>query len=170
MYKLAVFHYSSLLLLCILDMTLMTSGLPPLSRRSFVIPVSNSPDDAADAKQDDWDVFFPSLFLHDWKIQMSAPIPEAAASSKRGHPRRGWLFAPQRTETRRFSEWLFLLYFSSLEEVLPAQWASQSDGTVKRNIVVADDAAFRQKSKLLTSMERQKWLNSYMQKLLVVNS
>lgn len=40
----------------------------------------------------------------------------------------------------------------------------------KRSIVVADDAAFREKSKMLTAMERQKWLNSYMQKLLVVNS
>ncbi|XP_019344393.2 tuberoinfundibular peptide of 39 residues [Alligator mississippiensis] len=39
----------------------------------------------------------------------------------------------------------------------------------KRSIVVADDAAFREKSKLLTAMERQKWLNAYMQKLLVVN-
>lgn len=65
---------------------------------------------------------------------------------------------------------LFLFYFSSLEEVLPAEGASQSGVKVKRNMVVADDAAFREKSKLLTSMERQKWLNSYMQKLLVVNS
>uniref|UniRef100_A0A670ZI56 Tuberoinfundibular peptide of 39 residues n=1 Tax=Pseudonaja textilis TaxID=8673 RepID=A0A670ZI56_PSETE len=40
----------------------------------------------------------------------------------------------------------------------------------KRSIVVADDAAFREKSKMLTAMERQKWLNSYMQKFLVVNS
>lgn len=53
---------------------------------------------------------------------------------------------------------------------MPAQWASQNEGMVKRNMVVADDAAFREKSKLLASMERQKWLNSYMQKLLVVNS
>lgn len=55
-------------------------------------------------------------------------------------------------------------------EVLPAEWASESGGTAKRNMVVADDAAFREKSKMLTSMERQKWLNSYMQKLLVVDS
>lgn len=53
---------------------------------------------------------------------------------------------------------------------MPAGWASQSGRMVKRNMVVADDAAFREKSKMLTSMERQKWLNSYMQKLLVVNS
>lgn len=54
--------------------------------------------------------------------------------------------------------------------MLPAEWASESGGTAKRNMVVADDAAFREKSKMLTSMERQKWLNSYIQKLLVVDS
>lgn len=59
---------------------------------------------------------------------------------------------------------------SSTERVAPAGWSSQDADMVKRNMVVADDAAFREKSKLLTSMERQKWLNSYMQKLLVVNS
>lgn len=60
---------------------------------------------------------------------------------------------------------------SSVERAWPADWSSQgAAGLVKRNMVVADDAAFREKSKLLTSMERQKWLNSYMQKLLVVNS
>lgn len=37
-------------------------------------------------------------------------------------------------------------------------------------MAVADDAAFREKSKLLTSVERQKWLNSFMHKLLVVKS
>lgn len=57
-----------------------------------------------------------------------------------------------------------------MEGAWPSSWPSQGSGTVKRNMVVADDAAFREKSKLLTSMERQKWLNSYMQKLLVVNA
>lgn len=58
----------------------------------------------------------------------------------------------------------------SAEGAWPSNWSSQESGTMKRNMVVADDAAFREKSKLLTSMERQKWLNTYMQKLLVVNS
>lgn len=66
-----------------------------------MISVPNSPDDATDAKQDGWDVFFPSLYVHDWKIQtMSAPTPEAVASSRRGLLPPGWLFAPQRIETR----------------------------------------------------------------------
>uniref|UniRef100_A0A8C4WIF3 Tuberoinfundibular peptide of 39 residues n=1 Tax=Gopherus evgoodei TaxID=1825980 RepID=A0A8C4WIF3_9SAUR len=53
------------------------------------------------------------------------------------------------------------------QEVPPAELAPGWGG--KRSIVVADDAAFRERSKMLTAMERQKWLNSYMQKLLVVN-
>lgn len=63
---------------------------------------------------------------------------------------------------------------SQVEEDLvkgwPMDWQERLGNQEKRNIVVADDAAFREKSKLLTAMERQKWLNSYMQKLLVVNS
>ncbi|XP_074873989.1 tuberoinfundibular peptide of 39 residues [Carettochelys insculpta] len=53
--------------------------------------------------------------------------------------------------------------WSGTRQEVPAGWGG------KRNIVVADDAAFRERSKLLTAMERQKWLNAYMQKLLVVN-
>lgn len=72
-------------------------------------------------------------------------------------------------------EWVPLSQ-SQMEEKLmkgwPGDWQQprQVGNQEKRNIVVADDAAFREKSKLLTAMERQKWLNSYMQKLLVVNS
>ncbi|KAM4723253.1 tuberoinfundibular peptide of 39 residues [Anableps anableps] len=117
-----------------------------------------NPEDPQEAKRDDWDVLFPSISLHDWNIQMmSAPSLRAAAGdSKAGVMRAAWLFAPERTE-------------ASVDGVWPAEWASGAR-LVKRNMVVADDAAFREKSKLLTSMERQKWLNSYMQKLLVVNS
>lgn len=69
--------------------------------RSLMISFSKSPDDPSAAKQDDWDMFFPSLYLHNWKIQtMSAPTLEAAASSKRGLMQQGWLFGPQRMETR----------------------------------------------------------------------
>ncbi|GAA6229524.1 tuberoinfundibular peptide of 39 residues [Lates japonicus] len=143
---------TSFLLLCILGMTLVTSGFPQprLSLRST--------DDSEELKQDDWDILFPSISLRDWSIQMmSAPSLRAAADSKAGLMREAWLFAPERAE-------------ASMERAWPAEWSSQGAGMVKRNMVVADDAAFREKSKLLTSMERQKWLNSYMQKLLVVNS
>ncbi|XP_054909576.1 tuberoinfundibular peptide of 39 residues [Poeciliopsis prolifica] len=104
------------------------------------LPLRN-PEDPQETKRDDWDVLFPSISLHDWNIQA-------------GLMGDAWLFAPEHPEA----------------SVWPAQWASQGARMVKRNMVVADDAAFREKSKLLTSMERQKWLNSYMQKLLVVNS
>uniref|UniRef100_A0A3Q3AUB5 Tuberoinfundibular peptide of 39 residues n=1 Tax=Kryptolebias marmoratus TaxID=37003 RepID=A0A3Q3AUB5_KRYMA len=118
-----------------------------------------SPDDPEEVKRDDWDVLFPSISLHDWDIQMMAAAPglRAAADAKTGLMREAWLFGPERTA-------------ASVEGVWPADWASDGARLLKRNMVVADDAAFREKSKLLTSMERQKWLNSYMQKLLVVNS
>ncbi|XP_042244495.1 tuberoinfundibular peptide of 39 residues isoform X3 [Thunnus maccoyii] len=147
---LPAFPRTSFLLLCILGMTLVTSGFPQPR-----LPLS--PDDS-EAKRDDWDVVFPSISLRDWSIQMmSAPSLRAAANSKTGLMREAWLFAPERAE-------------ASVERAWPAEWSSQDAGMVKRNMVVADDAAFREKSKLLTSMERQKWLNSYMQKLLVVKS
>lgn len=62
------------------------------------------------------------------------------------------------------------LYVARMDQAWSSEWPSREAGMTKRNMVVADDAAFREKSKLLTSMERQKWLNTYMQKLLVVDS
>uniref|UniRef100_A0A3B3XN83 Tuberoinfundibular peptide of 39 residues n=2 Tax=Poecilia mexicana TaxID=48701 RepID=A0A3B3XN83_9TELE len=145
------------------------SELFPVSRLSFLLiwllvlsssafpqprlPLRN-PEGPQEAKRDDWDVLFPSISLHDWNIQMLSAPGLRAADSKAGLVGDAWLFAPERPEA----------------SVWPAQWASEGARMVKRNMVVADDAAFREKSKLLTSMERQKWLNSYMQKLLVVNS
>ncbi|XP_034531741.1 tuberoinfundibular peptide of 39 residues [Notolabrus celidotus] len=152
MSELPSFSRMSALLLCILGMTVMTSGLPHprLNLRS--------PDDSEEPKQYDWDILFPSISLRDWSIQMmSAPSLREAANSKGGLMREAWLFGPERAE-------------ASDERAWPAMWSPQGGGLMKRNMVVADDAAFREKSKLLTSMERQKWLNSYMQKLLVVNS
>ncbi|XP_013869140.1 tuberoinfundibular peptide of 39 residues, partial [Austrofundulus limnaeus] len=120
-------------------------------------PPPSGPDDPEEVKRDDWDVLFPSISLHDWNIQMMLPGLRAAADSKTGLMREAWLFGPERTE-------------AGVEGLWPADWASDGARLLKRNMVVADDTAFREKSKLLTSMERQKWLNSYMQKLLVVNS
>ncbi|XP_041810493.1 tuberoinfundibular peptide of 39 residues [Chelmon rostratus] len=148
MSELPAFPRMSILLLCTLG---MTWGFPQPG-----LPL-RTPDDSVEPKQDDY-VLFPSISLHDWSIQMmSAPSLRAAADSKAGLMREAWLFAPERAE-------------ASMETAWPDEWSPQGAGTVKRNMVVADDAAFREKSKLLTSMERQKWLNSYMQKLLVVNS
>ncbi|XP_029317242.1 tuberoinfundibular peptide of 39 residues [Cottoperca gobio] len=151
MSDLPAFPRMSFLLLCILGMTSVTSGFPQPR-----LPL-RSPDDSEEHKRDDWDVLFPSISLRDWSIQMMSALSlQAAADSETGQIRE-YLFAPERAE-------------ASMERAWPAKWSSQGASTVKRNMVVADDAAFREKSKLLTSMERQKWLNSYMQKLLVVNS
>ncbi|XP_069573539.1 tuberoinfundibular peptide of 39 residues isoform X1 [Brachyistius frenatus] len=169
MSELPAFPRMSLLLLGILGMTLLTSGFPQPQ-----LPL-RGPDDSEDPKRDSWDVLFPSISLRDWSIQMmSAPSLRAATDSKAGMMREVWLFSPERAESRRQSNNLSCFFHqcevASVEGVWPAEWSSQGTRMVKRNMVVADDAAFREKSKLLTSMERQKWLNSYMQKLLVVNS
>uniref|UniRef100_A0A087Y2N4 Tuberoinfundibular peptide of 39 residues n=1 Tax=Poecilia formosa TaxID=48698 RepID=A0A087Y2N4_POEFO len=158
------------------------SELFPVSRLSFLLiwllvlsssafpqprlPLRN-PEGPQEAKRDDWDVLFPSISLHDWNIQMLSAPGLRAADSKAGLVGDAWLFAPERPEDKTSRMSLIVHFVSS---VWPAQWASEGTRMVKRNMVVADDAAFREKSKLLTSMERQKWLNSYMQKLLVVNS
>ncbi|KAG7509881.1 tuberoinfundibular [Solea senegalensis] len=147
-----VFPRKSFLLLHILGMTLVTTAFP-----QHQLPLRRM-DESEESKQHDWDVLFPSIALRDWSVQMmSAPSLRSAADSKAGLMRKAWLFAPVRAEAGMAKAW-------------PSEWSSQGVGTVKRNMVVADDTAFREKSKLLTSMERQKWLNSYMQKLLVVNS
>ncbi|XP_030400896.1 tuberoinfundibular peptide of 39 residues [Gopherus evgoodei] len=87
-----------------------------------------------------WDLQLPSISLQDWSLRM---LPREGRSRKSR------------------------LWSGPSQEVPPAELAPGWGG--KRSIVVADDAAFRERSKMLTAMERQKWLNSYMQKLLVVN-
>ncbi|KAK0132198.1 Tuberoinfundibular peptide [Merluccius polli] len=152
MSKLPMFSRFSLLLLCILGTTLLTSGFPqPL--------VALRPDNSDERTQEDYNV--PSFSLHNWGIQLvSAPGLHAAANSKARLIGWAWLSAPK----SQLSEGVE----SRLDKDWPGELSQQRVG--KRNMVVADDAAFREKSKLLTATERQKWLNSYMQKLLVVNT
>ncbi len=112
-----------------------------------------------DSKGEQWEILYPSISLRDWSIQMLT-APEFGAA-KAG------------TEQLVGDDWLPLSQSQMEDELVkgwPGNWPSRVGHQQKRNIVVADDAAFREKSKLLTAMERQKWLNSYMQKLLVVNS
>ncbi|KAJ3613809.1 hypothetical protein NHX12_020055 [Muraenolepis orangiensis] len=147
---------SSWLLLCLLGADLLSSGAPrplgPLSR-----------DNSDELTQEDYEVHFPSFSLPDWGIQpMSAQDLKAAANSKAYLNSGAWLSAPKSHQSEGVE--------SRLDEGWPAGWSQQSSSVGKRNMVVADDAAFREKSKLLTTMERQKWLNSYMQKLLVVHT
>ncbi|XP_030211828.1 tuberoinfundibular peptide of 39 residues [Gadus morhua] len=155
MSQLPMFSRSSLLLLCILATTLLTSGYPrPLLQLS-------SPDNSDEVTEDDYDVHLPYFSLHNWGIELtSAPGLMAAANSKPRLIGRVWLSGPK-SQLSEGEE-------SRMDKGWPAEWSRGSVG--KRNMVVADDAAFREKSKLLTAMERQKWLNSYMQKLLVVNT
>ncbi|XP_065144877.2 tuberoinfundibular peptide of 39 residues [Paramisgurnus dabryanus] len=147
---------STLLFLVLMGMTLMTSAFPQPHLRPLQ---SNLPAiSQEDSKIEQWELY-PSISLRDWRIQMlSAPDFGAAKAG---------------TDQLVGDEWLPLSQSQMEEELVkswPGDWASRLGHQQKRNIVVADDAAFREKSKLLTAMERQKWLNSYMQKLLVVNS
>ncbi|XP_066486438.1 tuberoinfundibular peptide of 39 residues [Tiliqua scincoides] len=108
-----------------------------------------------------WDIRIPFITLRDWSLKwMSSDVITPQDEGSEGQNRKSHLWSPVRQEALPSESQKMLLY--------PASWLPRWGG--KRSIVVADDAAFREKSKLLTAMERQKWLNSYMQKLLVVNS
>ncbi|XP_075993718.1 tuberoinfundibular peptide of 39 residues [Genypterus blacodes] len=147
------FPCTSLVLLCILGMGPVTTGFPQPGLRWRHKPSRYQP------RGEDWDVRFPFISLRDWSVQMmsASGLRDADGDSKNSVMREEWPFGPERME-------------ASVEGAWPAEWRPNRAGVMKRNMVMADDAAFREKSKLLTSMERQKWLNSYMQKLLVVNS
>ncbi|XP_072546621.1 tuberoinfundibular peptide of 39 residues isoform X2 [Salminus brasiliensis] len=147
----------TLLLIVLMSIILLTSAFPqprlqPLPR--------NSPSAGQDSsKQEQWEVLYPSISLRDWSIQMLS-APDFGG-------------VKPRTEQLGVDEWNPLSQSQVEENLVKAwpvvDWSQRVGNQQKRNIVVADDAAFREKSKLLTAMERQKWLNSYMQKLLVVN-
>nr|XP_008117110.1 PREDICTED: tuberoinfundibular peptide of 39 residues [Anolis carolinensis] len=110
-----------------------------------------------------WHIRSPSITLRDWSLKwMSSDVsaPQEEDSKDHGEDRTSHLWDPVRQEGAFPGGQRAMLY--------PSGWVPGWGG--KRSIVVADDTAFREKSKMLTAMERQKWLNSYMQKFLVVNS
>lgn len=90
---------------------------------------------------------------------MSSDVITPQDEDSGGQNRKSHLWGPVRQEAVPSESQKVVLY--------PNSWLPRWGG--KRSIVVADDAVFREKSKLLTARERQKWLNSYMQKFLVVN-
>ncbi|XP_041704108.1 tuberoinfundibular peptide of 39 residues-like [Coregonus clupeaformis] len=149
----------ALLLFTLMAMTLVTSSYPQPRLRP--IHRGSSPSDPGDSnKREEWEVLYPSISLRDWSMQMMSAPDFGEAKSKAELLGEQWLpvVGLWQMDEDMAKDWL-------------GDWAPQgSNNEEKRNIVVADDAAFREKSKLLTAMERQKWLNSYMQKLLVVNS
>ncbi|KAG5847070.1 hypothetical protein ANANG_G00122000 [Anguilla anguilla] len=155
--------HSSLLFLALLGMVMVSFGFPlphmhPLER------FSSPPIGQEVSKLALWEMLYPSFCLHDWSIQMmSAPKSFTPKPKSQVMASDSWLPVSQ-------SHMEALIEEAELSKNRPPNLPPWAGNEKKRNIVVADDAAFRQKSKLLTAMERQKWLNSYMQKLLVVNS
>ncbi|XP_006868258.1 PREDICTED: tuberoinfundibular peptide of 39 residues [Chrysochloris asiatica] len=49
-------------------------------------------------------------------------------------------------------------------------WAGPGTPMSRRSLALADDAAFRERARLLAALERRHWLNSYMNKLLVLDA
>ncbi|XP_053366428.1 tuberoinfundibular peptide of 39 residues [Clarias gariepinus] len=150
MFSLSPAPRPALLLLVLMLMNLNISAFPQPFQRI-------SPSDGQDSIQEQWKILYPSISLRDWSVQMLSS-PDFAGAETKTEPVDEWIpLSQSQMEEKLMKEW-------------PGDWQQRAGNQAKRNIVVADDAAFREKSKLLTAMERQKWLNSYMQKLLVVNS
>ncbi|XP_067876058.1 tuberoinfundibular peptide of 39 residues-like [Heterodontus francisci] len=126
-----------------------------------------------------WD---PSASLHDWGIEMMSsfrtlkglPVKDSGSWWIPALTRRGW-FAKFPVDSRHGNG----QSHRALEDragltglILGKSWSSDwlepsTNEEVKRSIVVADDVAFREKSKFLTAMQRQKWLNSVMRQLVI---
>jgi hypothetical protein len=49
-------------------------------------------------------------------------------------------------------------------------WAGLGSPLSRRSLALADDAAFRERARLLAALERRRWLDSYMQKLLLLDA
>lgn len=49
-------------------------------------------------------------------------------------------------------------------------WADLGTPPSRRSLALADDAAFRERARLLAALERRRWLDSYMQKLLLLDA
>ncbi|XP_053307489.1 tuberoinfundibular peptide of 39 residues [Spea bombifrons] len=118
-----------------------------------------------------WKHQLPSIMLHDWSLKMlsSDLLPSESAEDRR----RKLTLSPATRQILLGSDDVTRKVLPENPEMPDQRWMPMwppNEELEKRNIVVADDAAFRERSKMLTAMERQKWLNSYMQKLLVVNS
>ncbi|XP_025031755.1 tuberoinfundibular peptide of 39 residues [Python bivittatus] len=106
-----------------------------------------------------WGFHIPSITLQDWSLKwVSSDVtaPQDDDNSYEEQNRKSHLWGSTREEGPAAR--------SQKGTADSAGWVPGWRG--KRSIVVADDAAFREKSKMLTAMERQKWLNSYMQKFL----
>ncbi|KAM8927760.1 parathyroid hormone 2 [Pelodytes ibericus] len=134
-------------------------------------PLSNKQLDPFLSRPSSWNQQLPSITLHDWSLKMlSSDLLPNEPSEDGGRK----LILPSATRQLLFgSNDVTRKLLPDNPRITEQRWLPvwpTNEEMEKRNIVVADDAAFREKSKMLTAMERQKWLNSYMQKLLVVNS
>ncbi|XP_045543022.1 tuberoinfundibular peptide of 39 residues [Salmo salar] len=129
----------ALLLMTLMAITLVTSSYPQPRLRP--IHRGTSPGNPGD-KREDWEVLWPSILLRDWSMQMMSAPDFGVAKSK------AELLGEQ---------WLPMVGQSQMDEDMAKGWLGDwdlqgSNNEDKRNIMVADDAAFREKSKLLTAI------------------
>ncbi|CAJ0923214.1 unnamed protein product [Ranitomeya imitator] len=123
-------------------------------------------------RPDSWNQQVPSITFHDWSLKMlSSDLLPNESPNERARKllmqpiTRELLFGSDDVSKKVITDDARLNRGMSDQRWL-SMWPTNEE-MEKRSIIVADDAAFREKSKMLTAMERQKWLNSYMQKLLV---
>ncbi|KAM4014886.1 tuberoinfundibular peptide of 39 residues isoform 2-T4 [Anomaloglossus baeobatrachus] len=127
------------------------------------------------SRPDSWNQQVPSITFHDWSLKMlSSDVLPNESPNERARKllmqpiTRQLLFGSNDVSKKVITD------DSSLNRGISDQrWLSiwpTNEEMEKRSIVVADDVAFQERSKMLTAMQRQKWLNSYMHKLLVFNS
>ncbi|XP_067830253.1 tuberoinfundibular peptide of 39 residues isoform X2 [Heptranchias perlo] len=121
-----------------------------------------------------WDL---AALLRDWSTEMMPlfPVLKGLPAKDSRFPslgRRAWVGKfPVQARNRGSRIHRILGDYADLTRVtLGKSWSSDwleptTNEEVKRSIVVADDVAFREKSKFLTALERQKWLNSVLRKL-----
>lgn len=48
--------------------------------------------------------------------------------------------------------------------------AGPASRPVRRSLALADDAAFRERARMLAALERRRWLNSYVHRMLVLDA
>lgn len=49
-------------------------------------------------------------------------------------------------------------------------WAARASPPSRRSLALADDAAFRERARMLAALERRRWLSSYIHRLLVLDA
>ncbi|XP_069765790.1 tuberoinfundibular peptide of 39 residues-like isoform X2 [Narcine bancroftii] len=83
-----------------------------------------------------------------------------AAPASNGHTEKSWAMVKWPMEHRGVGDVM-------LDQRWPSDWLEPSIKEAAKRNVIADDVVFREKSKLLAAVERQKWLKSLLTRLMI---